>query len=198
MQALLALAEWDGPGIVRASALDLLGPVGHAASAPRVAALLDDPDPLVRAAATGALRGVPPDQRLALLARALGDPMKAVRVAAARALLDAQPPSGSPESAALGAAMQEWQAGLMLRQDFPETHLQIGGAALQMRNWAMAEQAFAEAAAMDPQLDEAWGMVIRIQDALGRGAEARATLERALASNPQSGLLLDLRGQMTP
>ncbi len=196
VQALLALAEWDGPGIVRASALDLLGPLGHAASAGRVSKLLDDPDPLVRAAAAGALRGVPPEQRLDLLTPALGDPMELVRVAAAKALLDAQPGAGSPGFDALQGAMGEWQRGLMLRQDFPETHLQIGGAALQIRNWGVAEQAFGEAAAMDPQLDEAWGMVVRIQDGLGRGAEARATLARALALNPGSALLLNLRDQM--
>lgn len=198
VQSLLALAEWDGPAVVRATALDLLGPVGHAASATRVAALLGEPDPLVRAAAAGALRGVPPDQRLALLMPALTDPMKAVRVAAAKALLDAQPPPGSAEYTALGTAMGEWQQGLRLRQDFPETHLQIGGAALQMRNWAVAERAFAESAAMDPQLAEAWGMLIRIQDALGRRDEARATLIQALAANPGNPQLMDIQAQIGP
>jgi predicted CXXCH cytochrome family protein len=196
VQALLALAEWDGPGIVRASALDLLGPLGHAASAGRVGKLLDDPDPLVRAAAAGALRGLPPDERLELLMPVLSDPMQSVRVAAARALLDAQPQPGSPALGALQAAMTEWQRGLMLRQDFPETHLQIGGAALQMRNWPMAEQAFLEAADMDPQLDEAWAMVVRIQAALGQADAATATLQRALAVNPRSALLLSLRDQL--
>ena len=109
--ALLALAEGEGAGIVRATALELLPPVA-AADADRVAALLADPDPLVRAAAAGAFGGLPPAERLQRLTPALTDPARAVRLAAARALLDARPardrhrrrpsparwPSGAPRS----------------------------------------------------------------------------------------------------
>jgi predicted CXXCH cytochrome family protein len=196
VQALLGIAEWDGPGIVRATALELLAPVGHAPSADRVAALLDDTDPLVRVAAAGALRGLPPEERLIRLQGALADPQRAVRVAAAKALLDAQPQPGAPEGATLAAAMREWQDALMSRQDFPETHLQIAGAALTMRNWQMAEQGFREAVAMDPQLDQAWSMIVQLRAALGDPQGAAATLDEALAANPNSAALFDLRRQM--
>jgi predicted CXXCH cytochrome family protein len=186
VQDLLALAEWDGPGIVRATALDLLGRVGHAPSARRVAALLADPDPLVRAAAAGGLRGLPPDERLVLLQPALTDPAASVRIAAVKALLDAAPQPGTAAGDTLLAAFGEWQTSLGSRLDFPETHLQIGGAALTMRNWDAALQAFAEAVALDPQQEAAWSMIVRLNAALGDRAAAAAAYAAAIAANPRS------------
>jgi predicted CXXCH cytochrome family protein len=193
--ALVAIAEGDGAGIVRATALELLPPVG-AAEVGRVAALLSDPDPLVRAAAAGALGGLPPEERLARLAPALADPLRAVRVAAARALLDARPPAGSAETEALAAAMAEWQAALAARADFPETHLQVGGAGLTMRDWRLAAEAFREAASLDPQLVDAWVMLVRIHAATGDVAAARAALDKALAVNPGAPALAGLAAEI--
>ena len=36
--------------------------------------------------------------------------------------------------------MREWRAALTARADFPETHLQIGGAALTVRDWRLAAE----------------------------------------------------------
>ena len=80
--------------------------------------------------------------------------------------------------------MREWQAALAARADFPETHLQIGGIGLTTRDWRLAERAFGEAAALDPQLVDAWAMVVRIRAATGDAAGARAALDAALAKNP--------------
>jgi tetratricopeptide (TPR) repeat protein len=189
---------------VRATALDLLAQVGHAPSAGRVAALLGDPDPLVRAAAAGALRGLPPDRRLAVLQPALADPLAAVRIAAAKSLLDARPVPGTAEGDALIAAFREWQASLATRLDFPETHLQIGGAALTMRNWQAALDAFAAAVALDPQQAAAWSVIVRLRGAMGDRAGAGAALAAALAANPgsldlaQIGMELGLGGGLLP
>ena len=181
--ALLAIAEGDGAGIVRATALELMPPVAGG-DIERVTALLADPDPLVRAAAAGALRSLPGPERLARLAPALADPRRVVRVAAARALLDIQPPAGSAEAVPLAAAMEEWRAALASRADFPETHMQIGGTGLTTRDWRLAERAFAEAASLDPQLVDAWAMVVRIRAGTGDMAGARAALAEATAKNP--------------
>ena len=169
---------------------------GHRAEAERVAALVADPDPLVRAAAAGALGGLPPPERLARLAPALADPLRAVRVAAARALLDATPPAGAAAAEPLAAAMGEWRAALSARSDFPETHMQIGGAGLTLRDWRLAEQAFGEAAALDPQLVDAWAMVVRIRAATGDAAGARAALDKALALNPGNPALRGLADEI--
>jgi predicted CXXCH cytochrome family protein len=184
-------ADPQAAGIVRATALDLLAPVADAGIADRAAALLADPDPLVRAAAAGVQRGAPAEARLDRLLPALEDRVRAVRVSAARALLGA--PGDAP---ALRAAMAEWQAALAARADFPETHLQIGGAALTARNFELARAAFGEAVAMDPQLVDGWTMVVRIAAATGDTAGARAALATALAANPGDPTLGALQSEL--
>ena len=194
--ALLEIAEWDGPGIVRASALEMLGAAARADQAPRILPLLSDPDPLVRAAATGALGPLPPDQRLTALFPLLSDPLRAVRVATARALLDAQAAPGTPEAQAISTAMAEWQGSMMLRADFPETHLQLAGVGLTLRNWQMATQAFAEAVSLDPQLVQGWIMQARIAAALEDRQGAARAVGQGLAANPGDANLTALAQEM--
>ncbi len=198
--ALMALA--DDPrlaGIVRATALDLLAPATDPAVAGQTAPLLDDPDPLVRGAAAGLQRALEPAARLDSLASTLADPRRAVRIAAAKAMLGADV-SGTPEAerTALGGAMAEWQASLANRLDFPETNLQIAGVALVDRNFRLAEAAFREAVALDPQLVDGWIMIARIRAASGDAAGAAAILDEALASNPDQPDLAILRAQLPP
>ncbi|RST84781.1 tetratricopeptide repeat protein, partial [Aquibium carbonis] len=113
--------------------------------------------------------------------------------AAARALLDVAARPGSAPDPALSTALGEWQVALALRTDFPETHLQIGGAALTGRHFGRALDAFRQAVALDPQLVDAWTMIVRLQAALGDPDGARRSLERALAANPGAPALLALR-----
>ena len=117
-------------------------------------------------------------------------------MAAARALLDVQPPAGSAEAVPLGAAMEEWREALASRADFPETHMQIGGAGLTTRDWRLAERAFAEAASLDPQLVDAWAMVVRIRAGTGDMPGARAALAEAVASNPGNAALEGLAAEV--
>ena len=190
VQDLLAIAEGtERPGIVRATALELAGTAMDAASSDRVSALLTDTDPFVRAAAAGALGVVPPQDRLALLRPLLSDQLRSVREAAVRALLEAATLPGALSDPALGAALAEWQQALMLRADFPETHLQIGGAALTMRNFDLALAAFQQAVRLDPQLVDAWSIIVRLQAAMGDPEGALASLTEGLAANPQSQTL---------
>ncbi len=194
--AALAL-DRDQPGIVRATALWLMEGAGGAELAARTQDLLDDPDPVVRAAAIGAQRAAPPQERVLRLVPALSDPILTVRIAAARALLDA-PVARLPRAieADLQAALSDWRASLGARLDFPETHLQLGGMALTMRNPPAAEAAFREVARMDPQRIEAWVMIARIAAATrGRDAAAGA-LDEALAVNPGDETLERLKAEV--
>jgi len=193
-QMLLEIAEWaDGPGVVRASALDLLGAVADMASADRATRLLGDRDPLVRSAAASVLRSLPPEDRLARLEPLLSDPRRTVREAAAKALIDAQVTLDTPQATALAAARQEWSEALRLRADYPETQLQMGGAALQARDFAAALTAFERAVTLDPQLVDAWSMVVRLHAAMGNTDAAQAALARALTANPGNSRLLSLQ-----
>ncbi len=136
--------------------------------------------------------GRAPTDRVDALVPLLGDPTRSVRRGAAKALLDALPEAPPAALPALRGALNEWQASLSSRADFPETHLQIGGAALTMRNWDAAIDAFTAATRLDPQLVDAWVMVVRIEAALERPDEARAALDAALAANPDDPRLLEL------
>ena len=194
---LLGIAERDGlPGLIRASALDLLRPVADAAIAARAAPLIGDDDPLVRAAAIALQRGAPPMDRVQRLVPAFEDPARSVRIAAARAFLDA-PVARLPARIAEAArnAAGEWRASLLAKTDFPETQMAIGGAALVLRNLRAAEQAFRETVRLDPQRVEAWAMIARILAATGDRDGARVALDDALAANPSSEVLQSLRGE---
>ncbi len=187
---LLAIAEGaDLPGIVRATALEIVGAAMDPQSTDRVSRLLADPDPLVRVGAAGALRTLPPPDRLALLRPLLSDPSRSVREAAARALLDTASLPDTASDPALQAALAEWQQALKLRADFPETHLQIGGAALTSREFDLALAAFRQAVTLDPQLVDAWSIIVRLQAAMGNPEGALASLTEGLAANPQSQTL---------
>ncbi len=198
--ALLAIAtNPEAAGIVRASALDLLAPVSDAGIATRAAPLLADPDPLVRAAAAGVQRPLDADARAARLLPVLGDPLRTVRIAAAKAMLGPPPTAAPPATmTALAAATGEWQASEKTRLDFPETHLQIAGAALANRNFAIADAAFREAVSLDPQLVDGWVMIVRLHAALGDAPGAAAALTEAEAANPGNEVLAQLRSQLGP
>jgi predicted CXXCH cytochrome family protein len=195
---LLGIAEHDGlPGMIRASALDLLRPAADEAIAARAAPLIGDDDPLVRAAAIAVQRGAPPIDRVQRLVPAFEDPARTVRIAAAREFLDA-PVARLPARIAEAArnATGEWRASLSAKADFPETHMVIGGAALVLRNPRAAEQAFRETVRLDPQRVEAWAMITRILAATGDLDGARAALDDALATNPSSEVLQSLLGEL--
>jgi len=197
-ESLLGIAEHDGlPGVIRASALDLLRGAADAAIAARVAPLIGDHDPLVRAAAIAVQRGAPPMDRVQRLVPALEDPARSVRIAAAREFLDT-PVARLPARIAEAArnATGEWRASLFAKADFPETHMVIGGTALVLRNPRAAEHAFRETVRLDPQRVEAWAMISRILTATGDLDGARAALDDALAANPSSEVLQSLLGEL--
>lgn len=187
----IAFAE-DMPGIVRASALQILGAVETQSDvATGVVALLQDPDPLVRSQAVALQRLAPPQDRVIRILPRLEDETRLVRIETARALLDA-PVARYPEptAQALMRANREFQSSLLATADFPETQMALGGVALTVRNFAAAEAAFLEAVRLDPQLVMAWITAARIQLALGKVDLARETLSNGIAANPSNSDLL--------
>ena len=74
--------------------------------------------------------------------------------------------------------------------------MQLGGIALVTRNFEGAVAAFGEATRLDPQMVQAWSMVIRLNAALERPDVAREALEQALTANPGDPTLRSLRSQL--
>lgn len=178
------------PGLVRATALWLLEQANSPTTAARLAPLMGDPDPFVRAAAVALQRTAPPIDRVRGVVQALADPVRSVRMAAVATLFDA-PIARLPRRirADFAQASAEWRRSFASRFDFPETHLQLGGWALVSRNLPAAEEAFGTAVALDPQSAQAWAMRVRIAAATGGAPAARAMLEGALAVLPQDPAL---------
>lgn len=191
-------ADSDQPALVRATALWLLEQSNSATTAGELADLTRDPDPLVRAAAAGLQQLAPPADRAARLADALADPSRSVRMSAARSMLDtlSSPP---PEEIrpALQSALSEWRSALRTRLDFPETHLQIAGLALTMRDMASASSAFREVVRLDPQRTDAWMMLTRIAAATQGPGAALRVVDEALVPNPDDPGLLAARAELS-
>lgn len=185
------------PGIVRATALQMMEQSPDPAAADRTEPALSDPDPLVRAAAVAAQRGANPQDRVLRILPLLKDPARLVRMAAARGMLDAPIARLPPvHDQAMRAALGEWRASMGSRTDFPETHLQLGGMALTMRNFPAAEAAFREAVAMDPQLIDAWSILARMAAATKGAPAALAVLGDARRANPDDPTLAQMEAQV--
>jgi tetratricopeptide (TPR) repeat protein len=198
VDALAALAEYtELPGIVRATALEMLNREVTPALATRLEPLLQDTDPMVRAAAVSVQRGAPNIERSQRLIELLGDPVKTVRIAAAREFLSL-PIARLPDRYArdLNVAMGDWQSSLVAKADFPEAQIVMGGIGLTTRRMDVALRAFREAVTLDPQLEQAWVMQVRIHSALGDVETARRVADEAMDANPESIELKLLRSEL--
>ncbi len=193
----LALAT-DQPGLVRATAIWLLEQTEDATQVDALDALQDDPDPLVRSATARLQRIASAASGMQRLLGLLQDPVRSVRISAAQAMLGT-PIAYMPDAfaAALRRAYGEWQAALAGRLDYPETHLQLAGAALIMRNLPAAAAAFAETTRLDPQQVDAWIMQIRLALAQQDENAAQTLLAEAIAKNPESDALRMIRAELT-
>ncbi|MDJ0828105.1 MAG: tetratricopeptide repeat protein [Rhodobacter sp.] len=187
----------DLPGVVRATALDLPAQAGSPEMAGRNQPLLTDPDPIVRAAAIPLQRFAAKNAATLRLAPLLSDPLRTVRMAAARESPGLQVSGLPPDmNRNLGSAMREWQDAVTAQADFPETQLVIAGMGLTTRQFGAALRAFDEAVSMDPQMIEAWTMMVRIHSAFGDREAARTTADAAIAANPSDVSLKLLRADL--
>ncbi len=188
--ALVALAQNEGqPGILRATALDLLRRYGPAA-ADAAAPLLNDPDPLVRRSAVLLQEAAEGPRRVARVAPLLEDPLKAVRIAAARLMVDV-PPLAFPAEAVLpfDRAAAEYRASLLASADLPETQMNIATLALRTGNPRAAEAALKRALDLNGHFEDAWLRLGSLQQGRGRSAEAAASFRAGLARLPEAASL---------
>ena len=159
--------------------------------------LLSDDDPMVRAAATGALRHIDVQDRIALLMPLLTDPSRSVRqrtaveiAGAGVALLPAA------DDAAYRKGLQDFLDARMANADMPESHVALGGLALSRRQWDEAQKAFTTATEMDPQMASAWLVLAQLAEARGNPKDAEAALTSGLAASPRNVDILLARGDI--
>ncbi len=180
----------ETPAIARATALRAVAASGTIAEQD-AALLLKDEDALVRAAAAGAIRHIPPAERIALLTPLLSDPVRSVRQTAAIEITGAGVVAlPAVDDVKLRAALQEYLDSRLANADTPESHMAIGGMALSRRKWDDAEAAFRTATEMDPQLAQAWLVLAQIKEARGDAAGTETVFSAAIAASPQNIELL--------
>ncbi|WP_340109047.1 multiheme c-type cytochrome [Pikeienuella sp. HZG-20] len=196
--ALLAIArDEDHADIVRATALHLMQPAATADIVAATAPFLEDESALARSSAVRLQRAGDPQRMAQMLVGMLTDPARPVRFDVAQALL-AAPIAHMPDAMAadLNEAITDWRRSLSNRADFPETHLVLGGSALVARDFAAANEAFRKAVRLDPQLVDAWVMIIRIEAAFNGADAGRQAARLALQANPDAPALLALHRQL--
>jgi len=197
-QVLAGLARYaldkQHPAIVRATALTALGSAGtlSAADAEQV---LQDEDPTVRAAATGALRQIPVQDRITLLMPLLTDGVRSVRQRSAVEIAGAGVAMlPAADDAAYRQGLQDFLDARMANADTPESHVAMGGLALSRRQWDQAQQAFTTAVEIDPQMTSAWLVLAQLAEARGNPAETETALSTAIAASPRNADVLLARG----
>lgn len=147
-QLLEVVGQQELPGMVRASALLLLGDWPWPIARPGVWAGLDDPDPLVRATALSILREANAEELAVRVVPKLADPLRAVRLEAVRALArHGQPNLGGQK---FDQAWKELLEGLHHLADQPETQGELAILYAQLGQEEEALAAYERAVWLDP------------------------------------------------
>jgi tetratricopeptide (TPR) repeat protein len=188
--ALAALvADPDQPGIVRATALELLRAQGPEAAAVLVAATRDR-DPLVRAAAVGGLDSLPPEPRLEAAAPLLEDPLRLVRVEAARVLASLPAERFPPrQRRVFEAALVEYEEAQRAQADLPSAHLNLGALRASMGDRDLAERSYRKALSLDPGFLPARANLAHLYNQMGRNRDAERVLREGIARVSEAGEL---------
>ncbi len=185
-QELLKLgADQDQPSMVRATAISLLGGYPNASTSQLLIQTVVDPDPLVRYATMTVVDYSEPEFISMLAVPRLTDSIKLVRLMAANSLAGV-PRNLIPEGAIgpLNAALEEYNASLMINADHPSTHLNFGNLYLNSGNYEKAEASYKEAIELEPGLVGPYINLADLYRRLERDDEGEKVLKSALDKYP--------------
>jgi tetratricopeptide (TPR) repeat protein len=195
-EALLRVAGDQGtPGIVRGTALGLLGNGITSRSLPVIRQVTRDSDPLVRMGAVNALVALPPQLRAEMGVPLLSDPLRVIRTETARQLAGI-PADVFPVSSrdALESALAEYKSVQRFNADRPESLSSLANLALQEGEIDEAERLHEQAIELAPYYVPAYVNLADLYRARGDEARSSALLIEALKKNPQSGALYHALG----
>ena len=174
------------PAIARASAVSLFPRYADRDGLGVVAAALRDPEPLVRAAALGALEGTEPELRLRLVVPLLGDPIRTVRFEAARVSADLpREQLAEADRQRLDSVLLEYRAAQRMDADRPDAQMRLAILELQQGKPDAAKSALERAIALDPSFIPAYVNLADFHRAVGDDAAGERVLRDALARAPQ-------------
>ncbi|TFH27203.1 MAG: tetratricopeptide repeat protein [Bacteroidia bacterium] len=180
----------EEPPMVRATAISLLGGYPNQATVTLLRQTVSDPDPLIRYATLTVVQFAEAELIRDLAVPRLTDPIKLVRLMAANSL-SAVPraliPAGSLED--LNAALEEYNASLMINADHPSTHLNFGNLYLNTGNFEKAEASYKEAIELEPGLVGPYINLTDLYRRLNRDDEGEQVLRSALEKYPDLAAL---------
>lgn len=175
----------DMPGIVRATALSLLGRYLSPSSQYAVVSGLRAPDPIIRIGAVRAARGLTPEEQLAYVFPLMGDSVRAVRLEAVE--LIAGLPHDSLDSRQRGAllkAANEYRRSRLAAAEQPGSHVEIGNLERGLGQMAAAEAAYRTAIRLDDRYPPAYVNLADLKRASGDDKSAEIILREGLAKIP--------------
>jgi tetratricopeptide (TPR) repeat protein/ssDNA-binding Zn-finger/Zn-ribbon topoisomerase 1 len=203
LPALLELARAAGtPAIVRATAVELAGPIAQSSLVPSLLPMVGDADPIVRIAAAEALERLPLESRVQAIVPLLSDPIRGVRIAAARVLADVPDTQlGAEQRGARRRALAEYEASLLHDADWPASNVNLGNLRLRQGRIDEARAAFERALALDTRFVGAYVNLADSYRQSGRDDEGERVLRGGLSIVPRAadlhhalGLLLVRKG----
>jgi Tfp pilus assembly protein PilF len=171
--------------MIRATAISLLGGYPGPSTSGLLMEMVTDPDPLIRYATLTAAQFGDPEFVRELAVPRLRDSVKLVRLIAASSLTVVPRnliPAGS--AGLLNAALEEYNASLMINADHPSTHLNFGNLYLNTGDYKRAEASYREAIALEPGLVGPYINLADLYRRQNRDEEGEQVLQSALEIYP--------------
>ena len=176
--------------LVRASVIEQLSNLGAPALPNMSAMLLREDNPVLRASAVRALRGLPPAQRFLMLRPFIKDPVLSVRMEVAQVLAGVPDAELRPKDIdSLKPLFDEYLGVQRDHLDMPSVQLQLANFWTDRGNSVKAEAALREALVLNDQLEPAIVNLVDLLRRNGRNKEASSLLGDAISRIPDSGSL---------
>ncbi len=192
---LSVVGDPEAPGIVRATALDLLRDYPAPNLFEAVQRSLRDEDPLVRREAAGTLEVFEPEARARLGFPVLDDPVRTVRLAAARTLAGVPRYSLTEEQrVALDRGLEEYAEVQRFNEDHATGRLNLGWFHQQQGRLDEAEQAYQASLRAEPTFGPAAVNLADLYRMQGRETDGETVLRDALSAAPENADLLHALG----
>ena len=171
--------------MVRATAIALLEGYPSSPTTELLRKTVADPDPLIRYATLTVIEYADPELIRDLAIPRLTDTVKLVRLMAANAMT-AVPKNMVPATITgqLNAALEEYNASLMINADHPSTFLNFGNIYLNTGDYDQAEASYKEAIEIEPGLVGPYINLADLYRRLDRDDEGEQVLRSALEKYP--------------